>query len=824
MTADSVFHQHTNVPARVEIAPPADFREFRKESILQGIHQRIEEQARIFPNRIAVQTQTTSHTYAELNGFANSVAAEILSPCGPGLAQAAILVPNMPDMLMGMLACLKARKAYVPLDPHFPLERLRTMLDDAEPAILLTDNQHIETAEVLVGNRVPILNLSRIVRHLDAPNPQLPCDPLARAYILYTSGSTGRPKGIAFQHRNLLHSTMCLTNRLFFAPGDRVSWLHSASFAASVVDIYCALTNGAALYPWDAKSQGFIRLAGWLTDQRVTTLQWIPSAFRQFLRTVPVDFVFPDVRMVVMASEPLTLREVELFRRHFPGASCLVNQVGTSESYNYRLYVLDQETPIESAPIPGGYAVSEDREVIILDEQRFPVPPGETGEIAVRSDYLSAGYWHDQAATQAKFVQIGEDPRPVYLTGDLGRLEPDGCLMHLGRKDSQVKIRGYRIELTEIERVLSAAPGVADSIATVAKNRTGEDQLVAYVVLKEPPAFHQQDIENYLASRLPDYMVPRHYQVVDSLPTLPTGKLNRNLNHVERQLAAIFQDTLQSEALGPNANFFQAGGDSLSAAVLVHRIHERFAIEVPIDEFLQSPTPRGMAGILAHSYAGQSTAGPSRAIKNLIIISAGKLGREAYTWASQAIAAGAPLRIKGFLDDRPEALNQDDYACIVGDVDTYSIEDDDVFIGAIGNPKDKLKYYRPIVERGGRFINLIHPLANVGHNVRLGTGVLVAPFASITCDVSVGNHVSVGAFSNLGHDTAIGDWCQVSSHCGINGNARLGDGAFLGSHACIIPGIKVGAWAYVGAGSVVVKDVAPGLRVFGNPALSIGRA
>jgi sugar O-acyltransferase (sialic acid O-acetyltransferase NeuD family) len=210
--------------------------------------------------------------------------------------------------------------------------------------------------------------------------------------------------------------------------------------------------------------------------------------------------------------------------------------------------------------------------------------------------------------------------------------------------------------------------------------------------------------------------------------------------------------------------------------------------------------------------------------KNLVIISAGKFGRETFTWAVQAIAQGAPWKIKGFLDDRAEALDGFDYEPgILGTVATYRIEPEDVFIGAIGDPREKVKYYSPILERGGRFINLIHPLANLGRNVHLGTGILVAPFSSITCDVRIGDHVSIGAFSNVGHDTRVGSWCQINSHCAVNGNAALEEGVYLGSHTCVLPSLRVGAWAFVGAGSVAVRDIAPGVKIFGNPAVAIGR-
>lgn len=208
--------------------------------------------------------------------------------------------------------------------------------------------------------------------------------------------------------------------------------------------------------------------------------------------------------------------------------------------------------------------------------------------------------------------------------------------------------------------------------------------------------------------------------------------------------------------------------------------------------------------------------------QNIIIISAGKFGRETFAWAAQAIAGGAPWRIKGFLDNRPNALDGYNYESkIIGNVENYQIEPDDGFIGAVGDPADKVKYYTPILQRGGKFVNLIHPLANIGKNAQLGTGIIMFPFSSITTDVKIGNHVSIGAFSNVAHDAVVGDWSQINTHCGINGNVTLGEGAFLGSHSCLVPGVKIGAWAYIGAGSVVVRDIPPGIKVFGNPARPI---
>jgi len=609
------------MPTRLTVNRPADFVEFARASVFQGIHERFETQTRLYPESIALRSRDAAYTYTEVNGFANLIAERILAESGTELNRVGLLLPNTAEMILSLLASLKARKTYVPLDPAFPKERLRVMLEDAEPIVLLTDEPRMELARELAGSGTRIVNISHVQRCAQAPNPQLACDPLDPAYILYTSGSTGRPKGIVFVHRNLLHTTMCLTNRLFFSPSDRVTWLHSASFSASVVDIYCCLTNGGALYPWDAKLNGFTGLADWLIREKVTTFQWIPSAFRKFLRTVPEGSQFHDIRIVVMASEPLTVREVDLFRQHFVVGSHLVNQVGTSESYNYGLYPVDHSIPVESANVPGGYSVSEDREIVILDDQLREVPQGQTGEIGIKSEYMSGGYWRDPVLTAAKFVHVNGDGIPVYLTGDLGMLERDGCLIHLGRKDSQVKIRGYRVELAEVEHALMQAPGVADAVVQVVKNQLGDDQLAGYLILRPSAAFHQEQVERHLEARLPDYMVPRHYVVLESFPILPTGKVNRRglpnpfeLNRfatgpavspipgdgaspraLERTIAQIFRELLQIEDIRSDSHFIRLGGDSLLTALLMHRIYQTFGAEIDIDRFAASPTPAGLA-------------------------------------------------------------------------------------------------------------------------------------------------------------------------------------------------------------------------------------
>jgi sugar O-acyltransferase (sialic acid O-acetyltransferase NeuD family) len=207
---------------------------------------------------------------------------------------------------------------------------------------------------------------------------------------------------------------------------------------------------------------------------------------------------------------------------------------------------------------------------------------------------------------------------------------------------------------------------------------------------------------------------------------------------------------------------------------------------------------------------------------NLIIISAGDFGREVCVWAQQAIRAGAPWRLKGFVDDRTDALYRFSHDLpILASAESYEPNADDVFLCAIGSPRPKQAYCDLMSAKGARFATLIHPTALVGRDVQIGEGSILGPFTQLSCDIRLGRHVAFGTHSNTAHDTRIGDYSQISGSCEINGYAQLLEGVFLGSHATILPHASVGAWAYVGAGSVVLRRVAPATKVFGNPAVIV---
>lgn len=805
--------------------PTNDFTPFLPDTIEQGIHQRFEQMTLLYPNHPAIKTPLEEWSYAELNYQANRVAHLILAEESDS-NQVGLLLPHGASMIGAMLGVLKASKIYVPLDPGFPTSRLTFMAKDAEIGLLITNDatEAIANDFELTGCRQ--LNLDQLAPTLTVANPDLPVDPKNPAYILYTSGSTGQPKGILFGHRNLLHTIMCLTNALHFGHNDRLTQFHSTSFAASVVDIYCSLLNGGTLYPWDVKRFGFTGLADWLISQEITSFQWIPTPFRHFVDSLAVDSLLGDtlsgypldknelfshLRLVVMASEPLTIQEVERFRHHFPATCLLVNQMGTSESYNYRLFFLDQITiqkenhPFEGHTVPAGYPVSSKREVLILNEAGKPVETGETGEIAIRSPYMSLGYWRRPELNQAKFRQIDNDLNtPIYLTGDLGYLQPDGCLIHLGRRDFQVKIRGYRVEVGEIERRLCEFSDISDAVVHMLQNQSGEQELIAYIVPTAKGVFQSDVWRTHLAQQLPDYMIPADFVELTTLPTTDTGKLDRNalplppntgtkfdrpasslpLAHqpqteTERRVAQIWQETLQVEPIGLHDNFFALGGHSLKQAQMLQQVQNSFGRSLPFAQFIQSPTIAALA-----------------------------------TWLEQD-------------GERPPTGDTQ-----VADTDTPI--PDGLWQGIVNRVCQILALYAPGLKSLRVWLHRMRGVS-IGENVAIGTAAIIE--TSYPRLVSIGNNSSLGIRTVIiGHfvdglgATPIQEGTPVHAareeeYQQKRGNKSvvIEDDVFIGPMVTILPQVTIGRGSVVAAGSVVNQSVPPQTMVQGNPAKPVAR-
>jgi acyl-coenzyme A synthetase/AMP-(fatty) acid ligase/acyl carrier protein len=399
------------------------------------------------------------------------------------------------------------------------------------------------------------------------------------------------------------------------------------------------LLNGAALYPLDIRNEGLTYLATWLNEEKITIYQSSANVFRYFLDSLTGTEQFPELRLIALGSTPLTKEDVESYKERFSPTCILLNRLSTTEARTIRWHFVDKETQINEGTLPVGYAV-EDKEILLLNESDVEVGPNEIGEIAVRSRYLSPGYWRRPDLTQAAFLpdSKGEGKR-IYRTGDLGRMQQDGCLEHLGRKDFQVKIRGFTVETAEVERAFLEHPNIRQAAITTEEDNLGDKRLVAYLVTNQqtPPSI--SELRGFLTKKVPDYMVPAKFVLCDALPLTASGKVDRQAlslpdlarlqigrafmaprTPVEEELAKIWAEVLSLDQVGIHDNFLDLGGHSLAATRVVSRVIDRFKVELPIKSLFESVTVADMAAVIMQNQA--VAAGPEDLARMLAEIEA----------------------------------------------------------------------------------------------------------------------------------------------------------------------------------------------------------
>ena len=603
--------------------PSGSFIEFKKAEIEQSIPDRFEQIVRKYPDRIAVKVGECALTYGQLNKAANRVARAILNKQGEGSEPLALLFDHGLQAITAIMGALKAGKFYVPLDPSFPQERIAAILEDCGARLVVTSRQNFSLARELTNGMSQLLDAETIDANVSDENLCLSFSPKDFAYILYTSGSTGQPKGVVQDHRGILHKAMTYTNNLHLCTSDRLTLLHPWSFGGCTHHLFGSLLNGASLFPFDARLGGGLRLAKWLITEQITIYHSVPTVFRQMTGSLTGEGEFPHLRAMVLGAAPVTRDDVELYKRHFSEQCILLHLMGSTESGgNDRHYFIDKASEIGSSTLPVGYAV-EDKEVILLDDSGCKLGFGQVGEIAIKSAYLSPGYWRKPELTLAKFLPDPEGgDQKIYLTGDLGRTAPDGCLFHLGRKDFQVKVRGYRVEVSEIEMALLEHAAIKEVAVVSREVQSGDRRLVAYFVPIGQPVPTVSDLRSFLKRKLPDYMIPSAFVTLDALPLTPNGKVDRLAlpeprksrpelgtpfvtpsTPVEEDLSRIWSEVLSLDQVGIRDNFFDLGGHSLAAARVVSQVIKQFQLELPLQSLFQSPTVAEMAVIITETQA-----------------------------------------------------------------------------------------------------------------------------------------------------------------------------------------------------------------------------
>jgi amino acid adenylation domain-containing protein len=577
------------------------------------------EQVARTPDAMAVVTAGQRLSYAELDARANQLA-RLLRERGVGPETlVAVCLGRSAELVVALLAVLKAGAGYVPVDPEYPADRIAYMLTDAQPAAVLT------TADIGAGlpGELPQLRLddqalrARLVA-LDGAEltaaelggPRLLSHP---AYVIYTSGSTGRPKGVLIEHRALVNYVARCRQAYPMLAGTTL--LHaSISFDGGITSLYGALSCGGTLVVAALDE----RLPAVLAGERLTFLKCTPSHLA-FMDELPEECA--PVGQLMVGGEASRADVLHAWSARHPGVA-IVNHYGPTETtVGCTDFDLDPQTLAELAVVPMGRPMWNTR-AFVLDGALRPVPPGVAGELYIAGAQLARGYVRRAGLTAERFVAcpFGAGGGRMYRTGDVVRWNADGRLEYLGRADEQVKIRGFRIELGEIEAALLAQPSVGRAVVVAHEDARGDRRLVAYVVpvdgadAERLPALLRAEA----AERLPDYMVPSAVVVLDALPLTANGKLNRKALPApdfaaaagsgrsaatlqEELLCLAFTDVLGLDGVGADDDFFALGGHSLLAVRLVSRIRTVLGVEVALRTVFEAPTPARLAARLAES-------------------------------------------------------------------------------------------------------------------------------------------------------------------------------------------------------------------------------
>jgi len=575
------------------------------------VHHVFEDQVERTPDAIALEFEEQQITYRELNRQSNQLA-HYLVTLGIGPEKlVGICVERSIEMVVGLLGILKAGGAYLPLDPAYPRERLRFMLEDSNISVLLTQQALLDRTRH-TGLRPQYFDvcLDRdwpLIAQQNKKNPAQEVTSKNLAYVIYTSGSTGKPKGVQIEHRSLVNCLIAIANQIGLMPQD--SWLAvtTISFDIAALELFSPLITGAKLVLANSEeSNDATRLVARLNTSQAHVMQATPSMWQLLFETgwqCPADFT------ILSGGEALPRR---LADRFVEGTDSVWNLYGPTES---TIWSTLAKVTANDISVPIGRPIAN-TQIYILDPNLHPVPIGVPGELYIGGDGVSRGYLNQPELTEEKFIRnpFSQDANArLYRTGDLAKYLANG-IQFLGRIDNQVKIRGHRVELAEIEAMLIQHPAVEDGVVVAyARDSLLEHNLVGYIVPKHQPAPSVADLRGYLKQRLPDYMIPSLFVTLDALPLTPNGKINRNAlpppdvsrpelvkvieprSELEQLVAQVWCDVLKLEKIGTHDNFFDLGGHSLLATRVVARLRAKFKIDLPLRKLFELPTVAQLA-------------------------------------------------------------------------------------------------------------------------------------------------------------------------------------------------------------------------------------
>ena len=568
------------------------------------IQQLFEKQVERTPDNTAAGCGNKYLTYRELNAKANQLAGVLREKGIKAGSIVPIMLERSIEMLIGALSVLKSGGAYLPIDPEYPEDRVRFMLEDSGAEVLLTSDS-IRNTHTFSIQTIDITD--KAIYEGDASNLESASKPSDLAYIIYTSGTTGNPKGAMIEHRNVVR--LLFNDRMQFDFNEKDVWtmFHSFCFDFSVWEMYGALLYGGKLVMVPKlTAQDPKQYLALLKEQKVTVLNQTPTAFYNLAEEeLACEGKELCIRYVVFGGEALKPIMLRGFRSKYPEAK-LINMYGITETTVHVTYkeITEREINLNISnigkPIPT-------LNTYIMDRNMKLLPVGAAGELCVGGAGVGRGYLNRPELTAQKFVQNPYNPKErLYRSGDLARFLPDGEMEYLGRIDHQVKIRGHRIELGEIESQLLRHEAIKEGVILAKEDTEGNKYLCAYIVCNE--ALTIQELKGYLSKQLPDYMIPSYFISLPKIPLTLNGKVDRKAlpepdgsitsgeeyeapeNEIEERVALVWQEVLGLEKVGTNQKFFSLGGDSIKAIKLVSSMNKVFGTNIKIKDIYENQT------------------------------------------------------------------------------------------------------------------------------------------------------------------------------------------------------------------------------------------
>lgn len=567
------------------------------------------------PNAVALSAGDHTMTYAELNEQANRLARHLQKNGVNHQTVTAILAERTPELIVSLLAVLKAGATYVPIDPDYPESRIQYMLKDSGATHLLTHSSFISQTRSLAFDGTYLFADDQEILLMSSENLPLEAGLDDTAYIMYTSGTTGQPKGIMTTHSNIAR-VVKNTNYLTILETDTLLSLSNSVFDGFTFDVYGALLNGAKLVlPQKETILDMGKLTELIKGEHISVM-FVPTALFHLLVDEGTDWM-RGVRKVLFGGERASVQHV---RKAFDvmGKGRLLNVYGPTESTVFATYYpIDEAIPLESHSIPIGKPLNQTG-AYILSEHRQLQPIGIVGELCLSGKGLAKGYLNHPDLTKQVFI-----PHPfasgerLYRTGDLAYFREDGLIEYAGRVDDQVKIRGHRIELTEIEANLLMHPGVKQAVLLADHDETNHTRLLAYITCDDAWKGKLDDIKSRLKERLPAYMLPHELIELENLPLTPNGKVDKRqlpkpeapqgnrrvklpANEVEQKLLVMWREVLEREDISTDDHFFELGGHSLKAMSLLSKVSKEFEVQVPIHLLFETPTIEALSHYIQH--------------------------------------------------------------------------------------------------------------------------------------------------------------------------------------------------------------------------------